>query len=146
MCEHATLRPPAAGPFTSRTCEHVLPGRPGQVRQARALLTRFLTGFPAADDAVLLASELCGNAIIHSASGQPGGFFILRARAQGITHLLAEVEDNGSPWDGNLHAAQAPHGLFLVRQLATSCGTRPGRYGWISWFTLTPAHHHQATR
>ncbi len=95
---------------------------------------------------MLLASELCGNAITHSASGQPGGFFILRARAQGITHLLAEVEDNGSTWDGNLHAAQAPHGLFLVRQLATSCGTRPGHYGWISWFTLTPAHHHQATR
>ena len=60
-----------------------------------ALLTRFLTGFPATDDAVLLTSELCGNAVTHSASGRPGGFFTLRARAPGITHLLVEVEDKG---------------------------------------------------
>ena len=56
---------------------------------------RLLTGFPATDDAVLLTSELCGNTITHSASGQPAGIFTLRARAQGITHLLAEVEDKG---------------------------------------------------
>ncbi|MGP0024424.1 MAG: ATP-binding protein [Streptosporangiaceae bacterium] len=146
MCEHATVRPSAARPYTSRTCEHVLPGWPSQVRQARALLAAFLTGFPAADDAVLLASELCGNAVTHSASAQPGGFFILRARARGITHLLAEVEDNGSPWDGNIGTAPAPHGLFLVRQLSANCGTRPGHFGWITWFALSPACHHQATR
>jgi two-component sensor histidine kinase len=95
---------------------------------------------------VLLASELCGNAVTHSASGRPGGFFILRARAHGSTRLLVEVEDNGSPWDGNIGTAQAPHGLFLVRELATSCGARPGAYGWITWFTLIPAHRHQAGR
>ena len=141
MCDHATLRPQAARPLTSRTCEHVLPGRPDQLRQVRALLTCFLAGFPAADDAVLLASELCGNAVLHSASGQPGGFFILRVRAQGVTRLLVEVEDNGSPWDGSIGAAQAPHGLFLVRELSAGCGTRPGQYGWITWFTVTSTQH-----
>jgi anti-sigma regulatory factor (Ser/Thr protein kinase) len=146
MCDHVAVQPRTAGPFRSRTCEHVLPGRASQVRQARALLAAFLTGFPAADDAVLLASELCGNAVTHSASGQPGGFFILRARARDVSRLLVEVEDNGSTWDGTIGTAQAPHGLFLVRELSTSCGTRPGLYGWTTWFTLNPAHRQLATR
>ena len=145
MCDHAARQPLAVSSLSSCTCEHVLPGHPAEVRRARALLAAFLTGFPAAEDAVLLASELCGNAVTHSASRQPGGFFILRAHARGVTRLLVEVEDNGSTWNGNIGIAQAPHGLFLVHELSASCGTRPGRYGWINWFTLTPQHRRQAS-
>ena len=114
------------------------PGRPEQLRHARALLAGFLDGYPAAADAILLISELAANACAHSASGTPGGTFTVRARLRG-THLHAEVEDQGSTWDGTLTATQAPHGLYLLRTLSAACGALPGAQGWITWFTLTAA-------
>lgn len=37
---------------------------------------------PSADEAVLLTSELASNAVLHSASGWPGGKFTVRAALQ----------------------------------------------------------------
>ena len=65
-----------------------------------SLITRFLLGWPAADDVTLLVSELCANAVALSASGRPGGTFTIRARRYGSTCLYTEVEDQGSTWDG----------------------------------------------
>jgi hypothetical protein len=36
-----------------------------------------------------------------------------------------------------MDSAMPPHGLFLLRELATICGTRRGAHGWITWFTIT---------
>ena len=59
-------------------------------------------------------------------------------RIRASPHLICgEVEDQGSSWDGNLSAAQPPHGLFLLRALSATCGTRPGARGWITWFTIS---------
>jgi hypothetical protein len=136
MCDRATLPPTA--PVSWQTCTRSFPGHPGQIGRARALLNDFLDGYPAADDAALLVSELCTNAVIHSASGQPGGTFTVRAHLSG-TYLHAEVEDQGgSTWDGCLSGAGAPHGLFLLRTLSAACGTLPGAHGWVTWFTLAP--------
>ena len=44
------------------------PGRADQVHHVRRAVARHLAGCPAADDAVLIASELAANAIVHSAS------------------------------------------------------------------------------
>lgn len=122
-----------------QNCTRTVPGRPDQISAVRALLAGFLDGFPAADDAVLLVSELAANACAHSVSGQPGGTFTVRARLCG-SYLHAEIEDQGSGWDGCLRPAEAPHGLYLLRALSAACGTLPGTQGWITWFTLTPAH------
>ena len=110
MCDRATLPPTA--PVSWQSCTRFFPGRPDQIRSARALLHDFLGSYPAADDAILLISELTGNAISHSASGTPGGTFTVRARLSGRC-LRAEVEDQGSAWDGDLTTAHAPHGLYL---------------------------------
>jgi serine/threonine-protein kinase RsbW len=137
MCERAALPPPVpATPVPVRTCTQAFPGRLEQVREARALLARFLGACPASAEAVLLISELAANAIAHSASSRPGGAFTLRACLPGDGYLHAEIEDDGSDWDGDISAAQSPHGLYLLRALATACGTRPGNHGWITWFTL----------
>ncbi|HLI39930.1 MAG TPA: ATP-binding protein [Streptosporangiaceae bacterium] len=103
---------------------------------ARAFLAAFLHGCPAADDSVLLASELAANASVHSASGRPGGTFTLRARVYRSGRVHAEIEDRGSAWDGDVSSAEPPHGLFLLRQLSADCGARPGRRGWIVWSTI----------
>lgn len=114
----------------------ILPGRLDQIREARALTARMLHGCPAADDTLLLISELATNACTHTASGHPGGTFTVRIRT--CPQLIhGEVEDQGSSWDGNIGTAQPPHGLFLLQALSTTCGTRPGIHGWITWFTIT---------
>jgi serine/threonine-protein kinase RsbW len=123
-------------PLAPRTCAGSFPGRRDTIRDARTFLAAFLGSSVVTDDAVLLASELYANAIAHSASGHPGGTFTLRARLTGEGHLHAEVEDLGSPWNGNLTAARSPHGLYLLRQLSADCGARPGSRGWVTWFTI----------
>lgn len=125
--------------MAARPCQYArsFPGRADQIRRARGFLAVLLGGYPAADDAVLLASELAANAVAHSASGQPGGVFTLRACVDdGCVHVEAE-DQGGSAWDGDLSAAQPPHGLYLLRALSTACGTRRGEHGWVTWFTIT---------
>src|SRR5689334_14003187 len=51
------------------------PGQLAHVGQARRDVAAFVTGCPVADDVILLVSELCGNAVLHSRSGGPGGRF-----------------------------------------------------------------------
>ena len=135
MSERATMPPPAVAPAAWQSCSGRFPGRPDQVGEARAFVARFLHGHTAADEAILLVSELCANAVAHSASGRPGGTFTVRAEIEGPV-VRAEVEDQGSGWDGNLRAAQCPHGLFLLRQFSAACGAVPRGPGWLIWFTL----------
>ena len=82
-----------------------------------------------------LISELATNACTHTASGHPGGTFNF-AHLASPQLIHGEVEDQGSTWDGILTTAQPPHGLFLLQALSTTCGTRPGTGGWITWFTI----------
>ncbi len=140
MCDRAAMPPRAPVPTASwQTCTRIFPGRPDQISRVRGLLADFLIGFPASDDAVLLASELATNAVTHSASGQPGGTFTVHAR-RSRDYLHVQIEDQGGGWDGHLHTAQPPHGLHLLRALSTACGTMPSPGGgWVTWFTLTPA-------
>jgi hypothetical protein len=132
MCQ-ATI-----APRPRRVREWSFPGRPDQVGAARAFLAQFMDGCPSAADVVLLVSELAANAVAHSASGQPGGTFSIRARIREGGSVYAEVEDQGSCWTGDLSTPACPHGLYLVRELSAACGTRRGESGWITWFTIGP--------
>jgi hypothetical protein len=136
MCDHPTLAAPdiAHPPVGQR--ERSFAGRADQVCEARALISGLLHSCPAAGDAVLLVSELAAKAIAHSASGQPGGSFTVRTHVCGASWIHAEVEDHGSAWNGNISAAQCPHGLYLLRELSADCGARRGQNGWIVWFTI----------
>jgi len=137
MCDRAMMMPPGSiAPMALNACAFSFPGRRDQVRYARAFIARFLDGHPAADDAVLMVSELAANACAHSASGQPGGAFTVRAWVSDGGCVYAEVEDDGSPWDGTFGETSSPHGLYLVRALSAECGTRPGALGWVTWFVL----------
>jgi anti-sigma regulatory factor (Ser/Thr protein kinase) len=123
-------------PRPRRICQWSFPGRRDQVGRARAFLAQFLDGCPVADEAILLVSELASNAVAHSASGQPGGTFTVRACIGDGGSLYAAVEDQGSRWSGDVTTAESPHGLYLLRELSATCGTRRGKQGWVTWFTI----------
>jgi anti-sigma regulatory factor (Ser/Thr protein kinase) len=145
MCERTTMSAPSLTNGPGRACRRSFPGQRECVREARVFIALFLNGCPSAGDAVLLISELAANACAHSASSRPGGTFTVRVEICPGVYLHAEVEDQGSNWDGNISAADPPHGLFLLRELSDHCGARRGQQGWITWFTIAiPASQQQA--
>lgn len=137
MCVRAMLPPSSlAEPVSWRGCAQSFPGQCEQVRSARVFLAGFLGQSPGSGDVAVLVSELATNACVHSVSGTPGGRFTVRAEHCPGLCIHVEVEDQGSDWNGDLGTAEPPHGLYLLRELSSQCGTRRGDYGWVIWFTL----------
>ena len=123
---------------SSWRCRRSYAGKADQVRHARAFLARVLEGFPMADDAVLLISELCTNAVQHSSSGKPGGMFTVHAEVHEGQYVWAEVGDCGALWAIKDDRADGRgHGLDIVREIASDWG-RDGDpvTGWVVWFRL----------
>ena len=118
-----------------------LPGLTRNVAEARAFVATTLGAqHPCCDVAVLLCSELVTNAVVHSASGQPGGTVtIVVLRLTGAVRV--EVIDHGSATSTPVVKGEvlAPdgHGLFLVDQLADSWGYVLDQVGTTVWFRLT---------
>ena len=102
-------------------------GRTDQVAWVRREIAAHLDGCPAADDAVLIASELAANAVTHSASA--GEFFTIRCEAH-PGYVWIECEDLGGPWHCR-RSDDRPHGLDLIEALA----------GPDNWGTETTSDH-----
>jgi anti-sigma regulatory factor (Ser/Thr protein kinase) len=95
------------------------PGRADQLRHVRRAVASHLTGCAAAADAVLVASELAANAILHSRSRD--GHFSVRTELY-PDHVRIEAEDFGGPWRRRQPDGR-PHGLDMVEALT-------GPNGW----------------
>jgi two-component sensor histidine kinase len=112
------------------------------VRQVRADLAPVTDGCPVADDLILIASELCTNAIVHSGSSRPGGLFTVRAEIRPGDYAWLAVEDQGGPWAENEPNAEHGRGLAIVAALAgdgnwtVEDGSTPGTrvvWVWLDW-------------
>jgi anti-sigma regulatory factor (Ser/Thr protein kinase) len=118
----AEARPPTA------TTTRSFPGCPESVSAARSWVAGFFAA-PAAPDAALMTSELVTNAIVHSASGLPGGSVTVTV-ATGEETVRVDVIDQGAMPAGVPHGLGK--GLAIVAQLADVFGAD----GTDHWFAL----------
>jgi serine/threonine-protein kinase RsbW len=123
-----------AGPPVVR----VFSGERDQVAHARYFVARILAGHAAADEAVLLTSELATNAVLHTTSGNGGVFRVVVCLAGDGVRI--EVHDGGSDTAPDVHPPGAPResgsGLFLVEAIADRWGHHGGPGGRVVWFEV----------
>lgn len=116
----------------------VFAGSPAEVRNVRTFVGRVIQGCPLADDVVLLASELAANAIVHTASGAGGSFFVSVCAED--RRVRIEVHDLGSAGTPAVRQSTVPGesgaGLSLVETIATRWGHHGGADGRVVWFEV----------
>jgi serine/threonine-protein kinase RsbW len=125
---------PEAVPAKVMRWRRAFPGQPTHVRRAREFVRFLLTDAPAGLDAVQVAAELLANAIGHSASGLPGGLFVIEVfRWRGGAALAVTDQGNrpGTPTpviDVATPDSTSTHGrgLRIVEELSASWGVRGG--------------------
>jgi anti-sigma regulatory factor (Ser/Thr protein kinase) len=125
----------------TRPVRRVFPGRQDQVVCAREFIRRKIGPCPVLDEAVLLTSELCTNALQHTASGNGGSFEITVFR--GDHSLRIEVRDDGAKTvpvahisDDLDHLEECGRGLELVALIASRWGQCGDEYGRSVFFEL----------
>ena len=121
-----------------RPRRRIFPGTTSQVGRARLFVGDVLDGCPAADEAILLTSELVTNAIAHTASGQGGKVIVTVYR--GDTRVRVDVQDDGSDQVPVAHlsggARESGFGLELVELMADRWGHCGGPRHRVVWFML----------
>lgn len=111
------MRARAVNAADRRTLTCSYPGQLRQIRLVRATIALMLDDCPLADDAILIASELAANAVMHSNSAAPGGQFTVRAEACPGDYVRIEVDDQGGLWTPRGCKDDRPHGLDLIHAL-----------------------------
>lgn len=115
-------------------------GRPECLAEVRRFTLTALGDGEAAQVVALIADELAGNAIKHTASGAPGGEFVLRLSRYG-NRCRVRVDDQGSPTTPTLRAAdddaEAGRGLTIVSMLAARWGVEGDESARSVWAEIT---------
>jgi anti-sigma regulatory factor (Ser/Thr protein kinase) len=114
--------------------------QPEMVGAARSFVATVLgEADPATDVAVLLASEVVTNAVLHSNSRRAGGTVTITAVETG-GGVRIEVADEGSerstPEVKGPGCVSGGHGLLLVQTLADQWGYLRDESGTTVWFSL----------
>ncbi|WP_194894069.1 ATP-binding protein [Catenulispora pinisilvae] len=118
------------------------PGLASCLAEVRQFTQMVLGDAPGAELVVLAVSELAGNAIVHTASGAPGGQFVVHLAAF-ADRWQVRVDDQGSPiephvvvgtseenadWD-----SESGRGLAMVSAISRSWGVRGDRCARAVW-------------
>jgi hypothetical protein len=85
------------------------------------------------DDAVVVASELVANAVVHAGTGCR---LVLRYGARGLTIAVSDHNPARLPAPRPLDQSKGVHGLFVVAALSLQWGVDPGRDEKCVWAFL----------
>jgi anti-sigma regulatory factor (Ser/Thr protein kinase) len=112
-------------------------GRADQVREARAFVGRLLgPSHPCGDVAVLLASEMVTNSLLHGGSGEAVTVTVMVSDA-GVRVEVAGRKTDGVPVLRRPDdEAEGSRGLWLVEELAARWGYERGGGQATTWFVL----------
>lgn len=140
------------GPFTiAGTVQHWFSGGPAAVPALRRWLEAHTGQCPELDDILLVASELAANAILHSASGHPGGGFTARLRLGG-REVRISITDEGPRRDEGRTERDVldgyGNGLVIVGSLVCKVAVRPGKRSTTvtAWIRRQCVAHQPAAR
>lgn len=121
----AGLRSPGASEISLAVCRgpsRIFRGTSDQVAAVRRFVRSEFGEHLALDDAVLVASELAANAVVHTASGQPGGIFMAHLATVSVDHVAILITDQGrasEPSDKHPEAnEESGRGLAVITELA----------------------------
>jgi predicted CxxxxCH...CXXCH cytochrome family protein len=106
------------------------PGEDRQLRVMREWLRSLLPACMARDDVIAVASELCANAVCHTASGQGAQFSVEVAWTGSVIEIV--VGDSGGPAEPRViddPESENGRGLQLVRSLSLTVGVTGGERG-----------------
>jgi anti-sigma regulatory factor (Ser/Thr protein kinase) len=109
----------------ARRYHQVFQGQPDQVVRVRHAVAQHVRDTPVADDVILIASELATNAVLHSKSRDE--IFAVACEVFPCC-VRIEVADLGGQWH-HPGPDDRPHGLEIVKTLATRWGIKPGTAG-----------------
>lgn len=118
------------------------PGMRDQPSHVRKELANVLRAHPDLDDILMVASELCTNAVVHTRSGHQGGTFRVEITATGEESLIVAVTDEGAATGPRL-LTPAPtdshfRGLQVVKSLSRDYGVDGGAEGRKVWAVFAP--------
>ena len=116
------------------------PGGTDQASHARHWIADLLPQCDPLNDLLLLADELCANAVVHTRSGQPGGRFSVAVEWTPEAARVV-IGDQGSPEStaisakagGTAWTQESGRGLWLVDELADDWGTASHCAGRVVW-------------
>jgi serine/threonine-protein kinase RsbW len=113
----------------------VFAGHQRELSQLRRWLSSLLPESPARDDVLIVATELGGNALEHTASGQDGGWFAVEVTWHQSTVQVAVV-DCGGPGEPKVMSdtdGERGRGLLLVQGLSLRTGWTGDARGRLVW-------------
>jgi len=116
------------------TWEQEYPGEARELARLRRWLMSILPDCPAREDLVLVATELAGNAVRHTASGRGGAFGVRVTWEDGA--VLVAVDDAGGPGEPRVvddPLAEGRRGLLVVRELSARAGVSGDYRGRTVW-------------
>ena len=118
------------------------PGLEDQPRRVREELAVVLRAHPDLDEILLVASELCTNAVVHTRSGGRDGTFGVEVTAIGEESLMVAVTDEGASTVPRLRAAKPTEihfrGLQVVKSLSLGYGVGGDAEGRTVWARFAP--------
>jgi anti-sigma regulatory factor (Ser/Thr protein kinase) len=114
----------------------VFPGEESQLGALRRWLASLLPDCQARDDVASVATELCSNAIRHTASGRDGSFAVEIIWLDRPAGVRLAVADGGAPAGPQMiddPMAENGRGLMLVHGLSERTGVAGDEHGRVVW-------------